>query len=144
MYLKKHDNIKSLLDKYWPLDKGLLKYHISNSGSIEDRIARTLKDFEVASPDIEIYEFPDNIGFFAKESDDYLTTIFVNPEFRNKKYMGFIWNTIKSKMNDTFYTALYSKNTKAINFFLRNGGKVIEKGFTPENNEYQLIEITGE
>lgn len=82
--------------------------------------------------DVEFYTVIENdklIGYFGKEvaigNVKYLTGFFINPEYRTKDYTSKFWNLIKDTMSGRFYCGLYKKNTPAIDFIVKNSGKLV-------------------
>lgn len=70
------------------------------------------------------------IGFFGTEMDygdfKFLTTFCIKTEYRNKEIINEFWGNIKKYFQFyNFYTSLYAKNKRAVNFCLKKG-KVIK------------------
>jgi hypothetical protein len=126
------------------LDQDLIeKYHIYAGKGLEACCDKTIEDLKKADESFKLFSIKDEdeiIGFFGKERTNYLNTIFIHPEYRTKEKMGEIWELIKSEFPKVFYTALYKVNERAINFYLRNKGKVI-KEMNVNNNLIVLLEI---
>lgn len=123
--VEKHEYVE-LLNKYFPTDEELYtKWHIASENGLDGCIHKTLEDFKNVDSSFKLFEV-ENMGFFGIEYGNYLTTIFVHPEYRKKEYIKEFWNLIEVVMiNKPFYAGLYKKNTRCHDFYLKNGGKVI-------------------
>lgn len=142
MHTLEISNIHSHIEAMFPLDKDLSdKYHVSSGSNVQACIERTKFDLSFVDKSNKfyvLYNGDEEIGFFGKEFDNYLNTLFIVPAYRNKEIMPAIWNTIKSSFTKPFYTALYSKNNRAIEFYKKNGGSV-EKTFSFCNEPAVMI-----
>jgi hypothetical protein len=76
------------------------------------------------------------VGFFGTEEYIYVNTIFVNPSYRKSEYMKAFYKCLTSIVGDNYITALYKKNTRAIQFYIKNNGKVIT-----DLEDYVVIQI---
>jgi hypothetical protein len=140
MNYKKVDDIEGCLRKYFSTDKDLIdKWHIASGKDLEHCVQRTLKDLKTnVFPSFVFYEIENDVGFFGiEESGEYLTTFFINPKNRNKEDIKVIWNTMLEALKPNFKSGLFKKNTPAINFFLKNEGRMIAEG--KHNNEDYII-----
>lgn len=130
-----------LIESNFKLDKDLIKnYHIEDKNCYKVASKRTYDDLLKADKSFELYGVflkDDLLGFFGTEFNNYINTIFVKPIYRNKEYMKQFFNLIKKTVGDKFYTALYNKNTRAINFYKKNNGVVVEK-----TDDYTILEVT--
>lgn len=143
MKLIPKNELENLYRKYWYMDKdGIISVHISGADNIDDCIKRTLKDLELVD-NLVVYELDNDYGFFGYETKEYLPIIFVNPKNRNKSDMKYIVECINNTMSDPFYFGLYSKNKKAINFVLKNGGKIVFEGLTNRKEHATILKVTG-
>ena len=130
--LKEIELTYSLIEDNFKLDKELIeKYHIEEGNDYKKCSLRTFTDLQ---NDVDhdsfklygVYNNGDMVGFFGTEFNNYINTIFVKPEYRTKEYMNFFINYITMIVGKKFYTALYTKNERAIEFYKKIGGKVME------------------
>src|SRR4051812_3169984 len=89
----------SILHQGFSSDKELIDtYHIQSGGSVEDCVNRTFEDLKQADISFEFFVVnKDNnfVGFFGSEklgTINYLTTIFVKPEYRNSEDLKSFWS----------------------------------------------------
>ena len=109
-------------------DQPLLEiWHINAPDSLENCVSRTVKDLQ--SLEVTVYKLIHNnelVGYFGQEEVNnslYLTGFFLKPAYRNKEMIALFWEIITKEFNnETFYAAVYKKNTRAINFLLKNNG----------------------
>lgn len=117
---------KFLLDHYGE-DKDLIDvYHIEAGTDVVTCATRTMNDLK-SGMDLKLYQIDESTVFGTELGNTYLNVIYVRPYFRNKSKMKDIWSKIKTVCSDNFYTGLYKKNTRAINFYLKNDGQIISK-----------------
>lgn len=129
--LKEIELTYELIEDNFKLDKELIeKYHIEEGNDYKKCCLRTYNDLQKdVDNSFKLYGVFDNnnlIGFFGTEFDNYINTIFVKPEYRNKKYMEFFTNYMFLTVGNEFYTALYTKNKRAIEFYKKLGGKIVK------------------
>lgn len=122
--------ISETIDECFRTDKDLVDlYHIASGDSVEKCIVRTIDDLFNTDPSFKFYQLHSGnqcVGFFGSEFSNYLTTIFIKPEYRNRKDISEIWKLISSHFDDEFYTSIYSKNTRALTFYRKNGIEIEE------------------
>lgn len=137
-------NYEKYIEIMFPLDKDLIeKYHIEAGNGEEKCTARTISDIKTTTnEDFKFYiitEGNEVIGFFGEEfNKKYINTIFVSPFYRNKEKMKEIWNLISSHFMKPFATSLYKKNSRCIDFYIKNGAK-IKKEFISNNNDVVFL-----
>lgn len=141
----KKENLKDIIKKYFSMDKDLITtYHLVSGTNLDTCINQTFNDLQPVDNTFKFFEIlEDNkeFGYFGYERNaTYLTTIFVNPEYRNKDNMFKLWNLIKSQLEPKFETAIYKKNTRALNFYLKNGANIVREGIH-NNTIYVLLEF---
>ncbi len=115
-------NFEQTIRKCYESDITMDKY----SRNLED-IIKDLQALESFSF-YEVYENNNLVGYFGKETVSFvcLTTFFILPEYRKHKKK--IWKFIKNNLPRTFFSGLFEMNTRAIEFFKKNGGQVIAEG----------------
>jgi hypothetical protein len=125
MNLSKTDITKEILVECFSTDSELLStYHIASGNTAEFCANKTFEDLKTALPSFQFFRVENDnnlIGFFGSE-DKYLTTIFVKPEYRNKKDLNEFWGLILNHFNGPFNTCIYEKNSRCAKFYERNGG----------------------
>lgn len=118
-------DIRPILEECFALDEPFInQWHIAAGNGLKACIDQTVSDLSSADATFRFYKVEDNerlVGFFGIEGINYLTTIFINPEHRTKDKVLNVWNLIRSHFPKEFYTAVYGKNTPAINFYSKNG-----------------------
>lgn len=119
-----------LISECWSKDQDLIeKYHVCAGKGLNECVMSTvmcLKN-DVDKKTFVLYKVmlgSKLIGFFGKEEIQIplLTTFFVMPEYRKYEHMSLFVNAIKSKFEGApFYCSLYSNNSRAINWLIKNG-----------------------
>ena len=101
------------------------------------------KNFEYVKkilPNAEIYVYVENekiVGFIGL-NDNYIEGIFIDSKYQYKGIGTALLNKEK-KMKDELTLSAYKKNTKAIQFYLKNEFKIVEKNIDKENDEVEYI-----
>lgn len=113
----------------------LEKYHVS-PGPLDHCVEHTMRfidsNYDHFKEKMELYrvvKHNDTIGFTViirhDNGFDELYSFGINIEYR-KNYVLLPWlQALKQKINSNFYIVLWSKNSRAINFFERNGFSVL-------------------
>lgn len=132
MLIIESDLSLEVIENNFKLDKKLIdKYHIESGKTYKECSLRTYEDLINNTHEsfrfFKVFKGDVLVGFFGTEYENYVNTIFIVPEFRNKENNKLFFDKIKSIVGDTFYTALYDKNTRAINYYLKNNGNIIDK-----------------
>ncbi len=122
-------------------DEELLnKHHIKAGKGLDICVKDTVEVLSNNTHHLKFYSiFLKNtrIGFFGTEEDygdfRFLTTFCIKPEYRNKENINEFWENIKKYFYlYNFYTSLYAKNKRAVNFCLKKGE--IIKTFSHNNS----------
>jgi len=125
MHIELTKDIKTLLTDSWASDPELCeKWHIAAPATLEDCVDRTLQDLENTDNTFKVFKVldGDNVaGFFGQEIGNYLNLFFIHPKYRNKEKVSEIWSLVSGQFPSPFFTAVYSKNSRAINFYSKNG-----------------------
>ena len=101
------------------------------------------KNFEYVKkilPNAEIYVYVENekiVGFIGL-NDNYIEGIFIDSKYQYKGIGTALLNKAK-KLKDELTLSAYKKNTKAIQFYLKNEFKIVEKNIDQENDEVEYI-----
>lgn len=111
------------------------KYHVRAGEGFETCVNDTI-DVLKNCPTLKFYDVYNEdelIGFFGTEYfmyGNFLTTFFLYPQFRNNKtkkdFISLIFEFFGKEKE--LYTAVYSHNTRAVNFLEKYGFEVIEIG----------------
>lgn len=128
--VQKWEEVEEIIKDCFSGDEDLLnKYHIKAGHGLDECVSDTINVLKnYTSFDFEFYKMEEEepVGFIGIEpSLKYLTTFCVKKEYRGKVDL---WKHILELMGDEFKCALYGKNTRAINFLLRNGCRVVKEG----------------
>jgi hypothetical protein len=128
----KSNNIYDSIYLGYESDKDLVsKWHVIAPASLKECVDKTVLDLK--NDTFEDFEFfvvkedEEFIGYFGKEfGGKYLTTIFIKPEYRERK--SEFWKLILNNMANEFKSAIYSKNTPCIKFYNKMGSveKIID------------------
>lgn len=138
MNLIKCDNYYDIILDCFLTDNDLINtYHIESGTSVENCAKRTSDDLKKGS-NLDFFKVVKDsqvIGFFGSESIDdnkFLTGFFLKPEYRTKEGLTEFWSMIKSYFKKDFLVGIYSKNTRAIEFLVKN--KATLHSVIPEKN----------
>ncbi len=123
-------NDQVLLDN-WHVDAGKGK-DICVARTIED-----IKNFDKSFRFFALYDEQKNIGFFGTEFGNFLSTLFLKPEYRTKENKEQLWNMIHKELSNPFFSAIYKKNTPCHKFFMKHQGIIIEEAVY-KNNDYRV------
>jgi hypothetical protein len=109
----------------------LSRYHICAPCTAKEAAHNTYHVFKSGQvhPDFTLYKLQlgtEVIGFFGVEMEArFLTTFCIRREYRKPEILEAFWEIINQYMADTFRTALYCRNQRAINFLKKNGAKEV-------------------
>lgn len=101
------------------------------------------KNFEYVKkilPNAKIYVYVENekiVGFIGL-NDNYIEGIFIDSKYQYKGIGTALLNKTK-KLKDELTLSAYKKNTKAIQFYLKNEFKIVEENIEKENDEVEYI-----
>ena len=100
---------------------------------------------EIQSADVFVVEIKNEIVGFAGLKEDYLAGIFFDQKVRHQGLGTELLNYLKQRYPQLILD-VYQKNLAAINFYRKNGFKIIqEKEYQNQNlNEYQMMWKSGE
>ena len=100
---------------------------------------------EIQSADVFVVEEKNKIVGFAGLKQDYLAGIFFDQKVRHQGLGTELLNYLKHRYPQLILD-VYQKNLAAINFYRKNGFKIIqEKEYQNQNlNEYQMMWKSGE
>lgn len=141
-------NYKEILTECFSTDSDLLKkWHIEAPSDLETCVNRTNNDL-LSINNMNFVLLKDNkdslIGFYGTEMGCYLTTFFIKPEYRNKEVIKKFWKQVEKDMTKEYYSGLYAKNTRAIEFLKKNGGRIYSQGMIDNNPTVVFIFNKGE
>ncbi len=117
--------VKDVIKQGFSSDKNLIdKWHIISGSGLDSCVNKTIEDLKTQTfSDFKFFVVLNDeefIGYFGVENEGkYLTTIFIAPEFRNNK-KEFL-KLIAPYVQDTFESAIYSKNIPCMRFFNKLG-----------------------
>lgn len=146
--LSLHDgeDYNKIIPELWKKDSELLdKWHITAGMGHDYCINKTLNDIKGFDKSFKFYTIKDsacNVGFFGIEFENFLTTLYMSPDYRKKEYIGQFWNMILNNINKPFKSAIYAKNKPCADFFVKNGGILIDIGRNL-NNTFIVFEFKG-
>ena len=105
----------------------------------------TLVKQEIQSADVFVVEIKNEIVGFAGLKEDYLAGIFFDQKVRHQGLGTELLNYLKNRYPQLILD-VYQKNRAAVNFYQKNGFKIIqEKEYQNQNlNEYQMMWKSGE
>jgi hypothetical protein len=123
-------DLRPLIYKAFKDDWDLIhNYHLVN-GSLEDCINSTMTEIGRvdAKEALQYYAVRwnnDPIGFTVV-GDRFLLSFGLSIFYRTKEIIGQWWELVCSCLKDGFVTWIFKKNTRAINFLVKNGMEEIE------------------
>ena len=99
---------------------------------------------EIQSADVFVVEIKNEIVGFAGLKEDYLAGIFFDQKVRHQGLGTELLNYLKQRYSQLILD-VYQKNLAAVNFYQKNGFKIIqEKEYQNQNlNEYQMLWKSG-
>lgn len=99
---------------------------------------------EIQSADVFVVEIKNEIVGFAGLKEDYLAGIFFDQKVRHQGLGTELLNYLKQRYSQLILD-VYQKNLAAVNFYQKNGFKIIqEKEYQNQNlNEYQMMWKSG-
>jgi len=145
MITRRLELTQSIIENGFKLDKDLIGiYHIESGTDYKTCATRTYNDLKNTTlPSFKFYgvfEDDDLVGFFGTEDIDhgvhYVNTIFVKPEYRNRAAMKGFYKCLTDIVGNNYVTALYKKNSRAIDFYLNNNGKIMTS-----EQDYVIIKV---
>ena len=101
------------------------------------------KNFEYVKkvlPNAEIYVYLEDekiVGFIGL-NDNYIEGIFIDSKYQHKGIGTALLKKTK-ELKDELTLSAYKKNTKAIQFYLKNGFEIVEENIEKENDEVEYI-----
>lgn len=101
------------------------------------------KNFEYVKkvlPNAEIYVYLEDekiVGFIGL-NDNYIEGIFIDSKYQHKGISTALLKKTK-ELKDELTLSAYKKNTKAIQFYLKNGFEIVEENIDKENDEVEYI-----
>jgi len=108
--------------------EGLAKYHVkpfSLDEAVDCTMKMVLDESKVAK--FSYYKILYNqkiIGYFVI-TNEVLFSFCINIHFRKPKIILEWWQKMTKLLNDIFLTAVYANNTRALNFLIKRGMKVV-------------------
>ena len=99
---------------------------------------------EIQNADVFVVEVKNEIVGFAGLKEDYLAGIFFDQKVRHQGLGTELLNYLKQRYSQLILD-VYQKNLAAVNFYQKNGFKIIqEKEYQNQNlNEYQMMWKSG-
>ncbi len=133
--IKGIDEIEKVVKYYFSKDDELFsKWHVKAGEGEDECMKDTRSVLENDTYQLRFFEIRLNkepFGFFATETYqtlNFLTTFFVMPKYRTSEYMEGYWQLIRERFSyKPFESAIYEKNTPAVNHLKRNGGRVVSR-----------------
>jgi len=108
------------------------KFHKADK-TLEETIAGNIKNINELAGKIDlkcfvVYWGDNEIGFFVMAYHNSMLYSFgINKKYRVKNILLDWWGSIKALVGEYLICPLNSENTRAINFFVRNGMQVLER-----------------
>lgn len=121
-------NFEETIRTCYESDPSIETFSRNKDLGLEGRIEKEIESLKKTHSSFKFYEIFDEdklVGYFGIERKpaQFLTTFFIMPEYRKHKKK--VWKFIKNHLPKTFFAGLFKVNTRAINFFEKNGGKPI-------------------
>lgn len=121
------DNYENIIRELYSSDVNFVnKYNVGEGENLEEQISKSV---EVLSntPDLTVFSIRDEgnlIAYFGRQrfnEDQFLTGFFIKKEFRNRHFVEYFFIVLDAYFDGAFYCILHYKNSKAINFIVKNG-----------------------
>ncbi len=93
---------------------------------------------EIRKANVSIALIDDAIVGFIGLVDDYIAGIFIKEEYQGNKIGHLLLESAKND-NEQLILNVYKNNKVAVNFYLKNGFKIIEESIDEDNNEVDLL-----
>lgn len=115
-------DIESVIRECYSSDKDVVnKFHVVAGQGLDNCVKRTVND--LIMNDVNVYKLLNQdgtlLGYFG-EKYGWLVGFFLMPQFR-QDHKNVFWNTIKSHLGDKFKIGIFSKNSRAKSFLIKNG-----------------------
>jgi hypothetical protein len=121
------DNYKDIINELYSSDVDFVeKYNLGEGLTIDDQVSKSIETLS-NTPDLSVFSITKDgelIAYFGKQifhEYQFLTGFFIKKEFRNRSFVEYFFSVLKSYFKDSFYCILHYKNSRAINFILKNG-----------------------
>lgn len=131
-YLKLEEYVESA----WEGDKGLENFYDPNlkNRSLREMVFDTtnkIKDYFYYNEKLKIYGIDEHstpCGFVVlSNSNSMLYSFGINHRMRNAENLQYLFNFIRKNLNECFYTLLYEKNERAINWLKKCGMREVKE-----------------
>lgn len=87
--------------------------------------------------ELYVYETDCRIAGFIGLTEDYIAGIFVASEYQSQGIGKLLLDFVK-KEHDRLHLHVYEKNTRAVDFYIREGFEIVEKGVDTETGEVDV------
>ncbi|WP_025685099.1 N-acetyltransferase [Paenibacillus maysiensis] len=109
------------------------QYWTSQVGQMEDKYLPLAQNYVIIQDD-------HTIGGFVSMIDGYLAALFIRVGSQRKGYGKLLLEWVK-KQYDQIQLKVYQSNTKAFNFYTKNGFIIQEESVDPETREKEFIMV---
>lgn len=114
-------------------DKALIEtYHIDAGKGIESCVKRTFDDMKKFS-EYSVHAIENGegrIAYFGREIVGgllFMTGFHIKTKYRTKEFISYFWEMVKRYVGpENVFTSVYKKNSRAVDFLLKNGEIVFE------------------
>lgn len=132
--MKKLDEVRAAVAECFASDPILIEsFHVASGQGLRACIDRTMRDVAQFDPTFQFFTISDGselVAYWGTEFGRYINLIFVKPSHRNSQFMKKFWAKVQESVGDPFYSAVYTKNFPAVDFYRKRGGAM-------ETFEYQ-------
>ncbi|WP_342417338.1 N-acetyltransferase [Paenibacillus sp. FSL R10-2782] len=109
------------------------QYWTSQVGEMEDKYLPLAQNYVIIQDD-------HTIGGFVSMIDGYLAALFIRVDSQRKGYGKLLLDWVK-KQYDQIQLKVYQSNTKAFNFYTKNGFIIQEESVDPATREKEFIMV---
>lgn len=109
------------------------QYWRSQVGEMEDKYLPLAQNYVIIQDD-------HTIGGFVSMIDGYLAALFIRVGSQRKGYGKLLLDWVK-KQHDQIRLKVYQSNTKAFNFYTKNGFIIQEESVDPETREKKFVMV---
>lgn len=88
--------------------------------------------------ELYVYEVDKQVVAFVGLEKNYIAGIFIQQEYRSQGIGKHLLDFLKLT-HSTLSLTVYSKNRKALQFYLRENFRVVNEGVDSDNNEKELL-----
>lgn len=118
--------VRAAVAECFASDPDLIKrFHIAAGEGLAACIERTMRDVSTFDRSFQfhrVYDGDELVAYWGTEYGRYVNLIFVKPSHRTREFMSRFWRRVQESVGNPFYSAVYTKNLPAVDFYRKRGG----------------------